>query len=152
MDGLSTLTNEQIKKGIEKCKERIFGGNAWPPDLSEFMALVYGQSESDYDAAFFRCLNKDPQGRVEQWVYEKAYFNIRSSSDEQARRMHKRFMKEAEQLEREGKLKLNKEELLALPPNSVKNMNDLAREKWEEKHGKTINPRLQKIMNLRKSK
>lgn len=147
MEGLSTLTNDQIKKGIDKCKEKIFSGNAWPPDLSEFMALVYGMTESDYDAAYFRCLNKEPQGRVEQWVYEKASYNIRTASDDKARQLHKRFMKQAETLDREGKLRVNEDELKALPPNSVKNLNDLKREEYEQKHGKQLNPRIARILS-----
>jgi hypothetical protein len=40
-------------------------------------------------------------------------------------------MKEALELERQGKLQLNEEMLKALPPNSVINTNDLERQKYE---------------------
>lgn len=93
-----------------------------------------------------RCLAKKPEGRIEQWVSENAGFNIRTASHENAERLHKKFMKEAMQKEQRGELKLNSEMLKALPPNSVKNTNDLAREEYEQKHGKQLHPRIAKIL------
>lgn len=146
MEALQTLTNEQIKKGIDQCKSKIFRGDAWPPDLAEFLAMIHGHTDIDYHAAFMRCLNKEPQGRVEQWVYENTGYNIRTASHEAAERMHKKFMKEAIQKEQQGKLVLNEDRLKALPPNSVKNTNDIAREKYEQEHGKSLHPRIAKIL------
>lgn len=135
-EALNTLTDEQIKKGIFKCKERIFEGNAWAPDLSEFLALIHGQTAKDFQSAFFRLLDKKPDGRIERWVYEKASFNIRAMSHENAEKAHKRFMLEAIELDRAGKLTLNEDEILLLPVHSVKNLNDIKREEYESK-GKT---------------
>jgi hypothetical protein len=59
-------------------------------------------------------------------------------------------MKEALELERQGKLQLNEEMLKALPPNSVINTNDLERQKYEssgKKHRLT-----DRINALRKGK
>lgn len=132
------------------CRDNIRRGDQWPPDLSGFLALIHGHDEINFDMAYSRMIAKAPEGRVEQWVYEKAAFNIRRESDVIARRSHKRFMKEAMELERLGKLELNEDMLKALPPNSVKNMNDLAREEYEEKHGKGLNPRIQAILDAKK--
>lgn len=131
LEALSTLTNEQIKTGLQRCKDKIFGGNAWAPDLAEFLAMIHGHDDVDFDMAYSRMLAREPEGRVEQWVYERAAFNIRRESDDKARRSFKRFMKEAMELERQGKLQLNEEMLKALPPNSVINTNDLERQKYE---------------------
>ena len=98
--------------------------------------MIHGHDEVDFDMAYSRLLNKEPQGRVEQWVYERAAFNIRRESDDKARKSFKRFMKEAMELERLGKLELNEDMLKALPPNSVMNVNDLERQKYEQS-GKT---------------
>lgn len=146
IEAISTLSGEQLRKGVNKCKEQIFNGNAWAPDLADFLALIHGQTDVDYHAAFMRCLSKTPEGRVEQWVYENAGYNIRVSSHEAAERMHKKFMKEALMKEQRGELKLNSEMLKALPPNSVKNTNDLAREEYEQKYGKQLHPRIAKIL------
>ncbi|CAL9959668.1 hypothetical protein VPHK250G1_0045 [Vibrio phage K250 g1] len=102
--------------------------------------------------AYSRMIAKEPEGRIEQWVYEKAAFNLRRESDAIARRNHKRFMKEAIELERLGKLKLNEEMLKALPPNSVINANDLARQEFEQKNGRSLNPRIQAILDAKKLK
>lgn len=106
-------------------------GDKWPPDLADFLALIHGQTDTDYQAAFFRLLNRKPEGRVEKWVYENASFNIRALSHEQAERSHKKFMLEGFERERNGTLILGEEELLALPIHSVKNLNDLKREEFE---------------------
>jgi hypothetical protein len=148
IDAIGSLTPDQLRKGVNRCKDNIFSGNAWAPDLADFLALIHSRTESDYDAAFFRCLNKNPEGRIETWVYRNASYNIRIAPDNEARRMHRRFMNEADQLDREGRLTLPEDELRALPVNSVKNTNDLAREAYEAKHGKALNPRIQRLKDL----
>ena len=121
-------------------------GDKWPPDLADFLALIHGQTDTDYQAAFFRLLNRKPEGRVEKWVYENASFNIRALSHDRAERSHKKFMLEGFERERNGTLVLGEEELLALPVHSVKNVNDLAREKFEESGAP--NPFADRIKNL----
>lgn len=91
-------------------------------------------------------MNKDPQGKVEQWVYENAGWNIRTAAHDKAERMHKKFMQEAIEKEKRGTLKTNDDMLKALPVNSVKNDNDLAREEYEQRNGKKLNPRIEEIL------
>lgn len=146
IEAISSLTGDQLRKGVERCKEQIFSGNPWAPDLADFLALIYGQTDVDYHSAFMRCLAKKPEGRAERWVYENAGYNIRTVSHESAERMHKKLMKEAIAKEQRGELKLNDEMLKALPVNSVKNLNDLKREEYEQKHGKKLNPRIASIL------
>lgn len=139
------MTVEQIRISVSKS---LTEGNGWPPSLPEFIAR--GTEAIDYDAAYFRCLNQKPEGRVEKWVYEKAYYNIRTQGDKEARKDHKRFMKQAEELEKRGELTLPEEELIGLPVHSVKNLNDRKREEWEQSHGKELNPRIKKILEGKK--
>ena len=136
IEAIASLTPQQLRQGVDKCKEKILSGNAWAPDMADFLAMIHGHDEVDFDMAYSRLLNKSPEGRVEQWVYERAAFNIRRESDDKARKSFKRFMKEAMELERLGKLELNEDMLKALPPNSVMNVNDLERQKYEQS-GKT---------------
>lgn len=135
------MTVEQIRTSVSKF---LLSGNGWPPSLPEFIAG--GSEEVDFHAAFMRCLNKEPQGRAEQWVYENAGWNIRTASHEKAERMHKKFLQEAIEKEQRGDLQLNEEMLKALPVNSVKNDNDLAREDYEQRKGKALHPRIAKII------
>ena len=146
LEAIASLSNEQLRKGVNKCKERIFNGDAWAPDLADFLALIHGHTDVDFQAAFQRCLSKSPEGRVEQWVYENAGYNIRASNHDSAERMHKKYMKQAIEMERQGKLVLNEDRLKALPPNSVKNVNDIEREKFEQSGKK--NPFQERIDKL----
>lgn len=147
---IGLLSDEQIRKGIVSCRDKIRNGDQWPPDLSEFLALIHGHTDIDYHAAFMRCISKEPKGRVELWVYENAGWNIRTASHDKAERTHKKFMLEAMERERNGKLKTNDEMLKALPVNSVKNDNDIAIEKFEEKNGKKLHPRIAKLLGEKK--
>lgn len=135
------MTIQQIRTSVSKS---LTEGNGWPPSLPEFINLGYEQI--DYHAAFMRCLAKKPEGRVEQWVYENAGYNIRVSSHEAAERLHKKFMNEGIEKEKRGELELQDDMLVALSVNSVKNMNDLKREEYEASHGKVLNPRIAKIL------
>lgn len=138
------MTIPQIRVSVTKS---LTEGNGWPPSLPEFIAL--GSEQVDFEGAYFRCLNKKPDGRIEQHAYERVYFNVRASSDDKARQVHKRAMKDAVELDRRGELKLNEDELKALPIYSVKNMNDLERERWNSEH-KELNPIVAKILESKK--
>ena len=150
IEAIASLTPQQLRQGVDKCKEKILSGNAWAPDMADFLAMIHGHDDVDYDLAYFRLINKEPEGRVETWVYEKCAFNIRRESDDKARRTFKARMKEAMELERLGKLELNEDILKALPPNSVMNVNDLERQKYEQS-GKT-HKFADRIKTLRKGK
>jgi hypothetical protein len=150
LEALGTLTDEQIQLGMDKCKQKIFKGDYWAPDLSEFLALIHGHSSIDFHSAFLRCLNKNPEGRIEQWVHENAGYNIRVSSNEKAERMHKKYMMEAIDRDNRGDLILNEDRLIGLPQHSVKSVTDLAREKYEAKNGKKLNPRIKAILDKNK--
>lgn len=150
IEAIGSLSPQELRKGVDRCKENIFSGDAWAPDLADFLAMVHSITPADYDAAFTRCLAKSPEGRIEKWVYQHVYFNVKTSTDKEARAIHRRSMNEAMQLARAGKLKLMEEELKALPVNSVKNTNDLAREEYENRHGHKLNPRIQKIIDAKK--
>lgn len=146
IEAIASLTPTQLRLGIDKCKERIFSGNSWAPDMADFLSLIHGQTDIDYHSAFIRCLNKEPQGKVERWVCENAGWNIRTAAHDKAERMHKKFMLEAIEKERRGTLKTNDDMLRALPINSVKNDNDIAIEQYEERNGKKLHPRIEKIL------
>jgi len=135
------MTVAQIRSSASKS---LTEGNGWPPSLPEFIAL--GTESIDYDAAYSRCIRQKPEGRVEQYVYDDAYFNIKTQSDKDARRDHRRFMRDAENLELRGELVLKSEELLALPMNKERNMNDIERQKQDEKTGGKLHPRIAKLL------
>ena len=151
LKAIASLSREQLRLGVNKCEERILYGNQWAPDLAEFMAMIHGQTSVDFQSAFFRCLEKKPQGRVEQWVYENASYNIKRMSHDQAERAHKKYMLEALEREKNGSLLLNAEVMAkALPEKVDRNLNDIKRQEFEES-GKR-NPLQDRIDKLRKMK
>ncbi len=150
IEAIGSLSGEQLRLGVERCKNQIMSGNKWAPDLADFIALIHGKTDVDFHAAFIRCLDKKPIGRAEKYVYEKASYNIRVASHDKAEKMHRKFLTDAIAKELAGELELNEDELKALPTHSVKNMNDLEREKFEESHGNKLNPRIQKILDGKK--
>lgn len=143
---IGLLSDEQIRKGIIACRDKIRKGDQWPPDLSEFLSLIHDHTDIDYHAAFIRCLSGKPQGKLEQWVYEYDSWNIKRAPHDKAERMHKKFMQEAIEMEKRGALRTNDDILKALPVNSVRNDNDIAIERYEEKHGKKLHPRIEGIL------
>lgn len=113
--------------------------------------MIHGHTSIDFQSAFFRCLEKKPEGRIEQWVYENASYNIKVMSHEQAERAHKKYMLAAIEKEKNGKLILNKEILAkALPEKIERNLNDIKRQEFEESGG--ANPFAERIARLRESR
>lgn len=133
---------------VMTCPVTVKQLNGWPPSLPQFIS--YAKGEIDYDGAFTRCLAKKPEGRIEKYVYQQCSYNVRVSTDTEARRIHKREMNLAVELDRKGDLELQEEAVKALPVNSVKNENDLARERYEAS-GKR-NPIQDRIDAIRKAK
>lgn len=128
------MTVKEIRNSVfkaltdKKVMERL---NGWPPSLPEFIAL--GGEDVDYDGAFYRCLNKAPEGRPEQFVYENSAFNIRRLSQKEAERFHKKELDKAIDLEKRGLLRLNSEMPLQLTEHSTVNLNDIERENYKDK-------------------
>lgn len=142
---IATLTDQQINFGVDKCREKIFSGDPWAPDLADFLAMIHSNSEIDFHAAFLRCLRNAEDGRVEKWVCENIGFNIRAISNDSASILHKKWMLTAIEKERKGELILNSEMAPALPPKSVKNLNDLTREAFDRENGGKLDPRVERI-------
>lgn len=145
---LANLSKEQIRLGVAKCEEKILSGDQWPPDLAEFMAIIHGHSDIDFQAAYLRCVEKKPVGRPEQWVYENCMYNLRRMGQDQAERAHKKYLLEAIQRDKNNELEL-KSELLAraLPEKVDRNLNDIKRQEWDES-GK-VNPKQSRIERLK---
>ncbi len=149
---IALLSDQQLRNAILKCREIIRGGDTWAPDYAKFMAIASGRTEVDYFAAFHRCLDKKPEGRVEQWVYENASFNIRSMSHENAERSHRKWMNEAIEKDRRGELILNEEILAkALPEKVERNVNDIKRQEWEDSGKKCpFQDRINKLKGIKR--
>lgn len=137
--------------GLSQCEKRIYKGDPWAPDMADFFAMLHGNSEVNFQGAFSRCLAGKPEGRVEKWVNENIGYNVRVSSHREAERMHRKWMLDGIEKESKGELKLAEEMPIALPRHSVKNLNDLKREEMDAKTGGKLHPRIQKILDAKKT-
>ena len=143
------MTIQQIRLAVSKTltdkfiTEELKG---WPPSLPQFIS--FGNDPIDYEGAFYRCLNKEPEGRPEQFVYENSAFNIRRMTQKEAERFHKRELIRAIELESQGRLVLNADMPLQLTEHSTVNLNDIERENHRDKPHRFTD----RINNLRKAK
>ncbi len=146
------LDTDQLESAIIKCREIIKLGETWAPDYARFMSIASGMTQVDYFAAFNRCLNKKPSGRIEEWVYENAAFNLRSMSHDRAEVSHRKWMNEAIEKERKGELMLNAEILArALPEKVDRNLNDITRQEFDQSGKKNpFQDRIDKMLRNRK--
>lgn len=143
------MTVKEIRNSVsrvltdKKVMEKL---NGWPPSLPEFISL--GSEDVDYDGAFYRCLNRKPEGRPEQFVFDNSAFNIRRMTQKEAERFHKKELDKAIELEKRGLIKLNSEMPLQLTEHSTVNLNDIERENHKGKPHKFSD----RINALRKNK
>lgn len=145
---IALLEDSQLRSAILKCREMIKAGDTWAPDYARFMSIASGMTQVDYFAAFNRCLSKKPTGRIEQWVYENASYNICRMGHDKAEIAHKKWMNEAIEKERRGELMLNAEILArALPEKVDRNLNDIKRQEFDGKKHKFSD----RIAKLRKN-
>jgi hypothetical protein len=143
------MTIKEIRTSVSKVltdKKVMDKLNGWPPSLPEFIAL--GGEEVDYSGAFYRCLNRKPEGRPEQFVFDNSAFNIRRMTQKEAEKFHKNELDKAIDLEKRGLLKLNSDMPLQLTEHSSVSMSDIERESYKDKPHKFSD----RINALRKGK
>lgn len=145
---LNGLTPDRAKRIFSYCYEQIANGNKFAPNLGELIVFADTPSESDFYEILCRVkANKPLEGdRIEQWLCENIRFNLRRQDADKEIKYLKSQHRHAQALLKSGELHTNEDELKALPRHSVKNLNDLHREKYDGE----LHPRIKKIMEGRK--
>lgn len=140
------FSKNELIRIMGKAREQIEQGNKFPPALGELMAWATTPSESEFLDVLIRVKNGEPTSKIEQWLVEKIKFNLTRTPENQEMKFLKKNYFYAVQLMRNGKLKTARDEILYLPRCSEKNKNDIQREVWEQKNGKSIHPRFKKLI------
>lgn len=134
LEVIGSLDPSQIKLAIEKCKERILASNSWPPELAEFIAMAHGGSSNEL-GAFFRCINKNPDGWIEKHIAGVIGFNVRSMAQDKAEAYYKKFYRMTMDDVSSGKLRPPIMAHESLPVNSSVSITDIARENFRRSGG-----------------
>lgn len=96
-----------------------------------------------------RVLSREPENNIEKWLVQNKLYDLKRVAEAKLDQLFKKYYLEAKRLEEKGKLVTELPNNL-LPSHSVKNVNDLKREEYEQQHGKTLNPRIQQILNSKR--
>ncbi|MDV7104515.1 hypothetical protein R3X26_08875 [Vibrio sp. TH_r3] len=148
LDFADSLTEEELMRIIQHCRERLQAGETWPPIMGELTILKSQPTGSELMDAQMRVINKEPQNPVEKWIIQNKGFELRRLPQSQLARRFKEFYLEATKLQEKGKLRTEMPKALA--PHSVKNLNDQKLEEYVQTHGRQINPRIQQIIDSKK--
>jgi len=111
-----------------KCRENLRNGDKWPPDLGEFLALVSNAEQVDYGAAYTRCIDRNPKGDVEQYVFTEYGYMVRQEADDKARRRHRQYMIETQERKDSG-VDLS---VKALPRHSAVHTKDILNDNFDD--------------------
>lgn len=144
---LNGLTPERAQRVFSYCYEQIANGNKFAPTLGELIVFSDTPSESEFYEILCRVQANEPMDGdlIEQWLCENIRFNLRRQDAGKEIKYLRAQYRHAQALKKSGKLKTHSDELLALPRHSVKNLNDLKRERFDGE----LNPRIKKIMEAK---
>ncbi|HIF9075752.1 TPA: hypothetical protein ACX6NV_000583 [Photobacterium damselae] len=118
--------------GVIRCRERYLSGKTWVPSAADFLKISRGIADIDYEQAFFRCLNREPQGDIEQYVFENHMWDLRRMDADRAARFFKKYMDSAAALYASGKLVLRKDMPIGIAKNTTVSVTDIERNKFAE--------------------
>lgn len=143
---LNSLDEDDARRVFSHCSEQVTNGNKWAPSLIEMIAYRDSPTESEYFMILSRVQTNKPEGRIEKYLCENIRYNLHRVAMGQELKFLKQQYRLAQELEKSGKLKTSEDELKGLPRHSVKNINDIKREEWESKNGRSLIKRIERIV------
>lgn len=147
LDFTDSLTEAELMRVMQHCRERLQAGEKWPPIMGELTLLKTQLTESESLEALNRVVNKEPNNQLEKWIMQNKGYELRRLPQSLIVRRFKEFYREAMSLQEKGKLVTEVPKGLA--QHSVKNLVDLKREEFEQQHGKSLDPRIAAILSNR---
>ena len=145
----NSVDSDGLNRVLMHCHERIQLGNSWPPQMGELWILKDSLTEEELLDSRIRVLSRGGVNKIEKWLIQNKLYDLKRTAENKLDGLFKKYYLEAKRLDEKGMLDTELPDYL-LTANSVKNLNDLKREEYESKHGKAINPRIQKILNSKK--
>lgn len=145
----NTIDSDGLNRVLMHCHERIQLGNSWPPQMGELWILKDSLTEEELLDSRIRVLSRTAVNPIEKWLIQNKLYDLKRTAENKLDALFKKYYLEAKRLDEKGMLHTELPQHL-LAANSVKNLNDLKREEYEEKHGKALNPRIQQILDSKK--
>lgn len=145
----NSVDSDGLNRVLMHCHERIQLGNSWPPQMGELWILKDSLTEEELLDSRIRVLSRGGVNKIEKWLIQNKLYDLKRTAENKLDGLFKKYYLEAKRLDEKGMLDTELPDYL-LTANSVKNLNDIKREEYESKHGKAINPRIQKILNSKK--
>lgn len=149
VDFAESIDPNSLNRVLKHCHERIKLGNSWPPQMGELWVLRDALTAEELLDSRIRVLSREPENNIEKWLVQNKLYDLKRVAEAKLDQLFKKYYLEAKRLEEKGKLVTELPNNL-LPSHSVKNVNDLKREEYDQQHGKTLNPRIQQILNSKR--
>lgn len=92
-----------------------------------------------------RVFSRSPNNQIEKWLIQNKLYHLKRAPEFKLDELFKKYYLEAKRLQEKGML-ITEPPPNQLAQNSVKNLNDLKREEFEQKNGKQLNPRIAQIL------
>ncbi|MCL9775622.1 hypothetical protein [Vibrio methylphosphonaticus] len=144
LDFADSVTEAELMRIMQHCRERLQAGEKWPPIMGELTLLKSQLTESELMEAMNRVVAKTPQNQLETWIIQNKGYELRRVPQSMIIRRFKEFYREAVSLQEKGKLVTEVPKGLA--QHSVKNLIDIKREEFEQSHGKNLDPRIAALL------
>ncbi|MGF1779162.1 hypothetical protein [Vibrio nomapromontoriensis] len=144
LDFADSVTEAELMRIMQHCRERLQAGEKWPPIMGELTLLKSQLTESELMEAMNRVVAKTPQNQLETWIIQNKGYELRRVPQSMIIRRFKEFYREAMSLQEKGKLVTEVPKGLA--QHSVKNLIDIKREEFEQSHGKSLDPRIAALL------
>ncbi len=146
IDFAESIDANSLNRVLKHCHERIQLGNSWPPQMGELWVLRDALTAEELLDSRIRVLSREPENDIEKWLVQNKLYDLKRVAEAKLDQLFKKYYLEAKRLEEKGKLVTKLPDNL-LAAHSVKNVNDLKREEYEQRHGKALNPRIEQILN-----
>ncbi|MEI8631168.1 hypothetical protein P4S72_01795 [Vibrio sp. PP-XX7] len=135
-----------LNRVLKHCHERIQLGNSSPPQMGEMWVLRDALTAEEPSIAGSVVLSRTPGNQIEKWLVQNKLYALKLLAESKVDAQFKKYYLEARRLDEKGLLRTELP-TSRLPDKSVKNLNDLKREEYEQLHGKQLNPRIQRIID-----
>lgn len=142
----NAITKTQYEVCRLNCQRSMISGNQFAPSLGVLMAYSITPPDLELMDALARIRDGKPKNEIESWLVRNYSFDLRRVVESRELSMIKALYSKGVQLEAQGRIRDDEKNMLSLPENSVKNVNDLAREDYEKRNGRGLNARIEKIL------
>lgn len=144
------LDKEKVQRVLTKARESLERGIKFPPATGELIVWSEMPTNGEFERMMYRVLNRNPESDIEKWIVQNRLYDLKRVAEHKMMGSLKRYYCHAVELQKEGALFPEQEELLALPVHSTKSLTDRTIEDFVERGGK--NPLQARIDAIRGKK